>query len=139
MRRDPRINVLEEALWYMFMIAAIIRPFRLKHVRSELLAAGIQGLTITECCGHGRQPEWIETTWCDGKIPKLLDKVKIEVAVRDCDLPVAIEAISHGARLGRIGDGKIFITSLERVVAIRTGAQDELALQAPIDFVEAAE
>ena len=42
------------------------------------------------CCGHGRQPEWIETTWCDGKIPKLLDKVKIEVAVRDCDLSVAI-------------------------------------------------
>ncbi len=122
----------------MQMIVALVQPFRLENVRSELLEAGISGMTVCECCGHGRQMQLIETR-LGSNVPMLLDKVKVEVAVTDHDCVQAIEAIVKGARLGKIGDGKIFITALERVVAIRTGGEDDLALQSSIGLLVAAE
>ncbi|MCB1483296.1 MAG: P-II family nitrogen regulator [Hyphomicrobiaceae bacterium] len=123
----------------MFMIAAMVQPFRIEQVRSELLSSGIQGLTATLCCGHGRQPRLVDTFWGEGKIPELLDKIKIEVAVVDADVDAAVDAIVRGARLGAIGDGKIFISEIEHAVSINNGAKDELALHPRREFIEAAE
>ena len=123
----------------MQMITALIQPFRLEQVISELLEAGIIGMTVCACCGHGRQFQLVDSLCDDTKIPRLLDKVKIEVAGSDCDMKVAIRAIVRGARLDKVGDGKIFVTTLERVVSIRTRSEGDVALHASFGVLEAAE
>lgn len=124
----------------MIMITAYVQPFRLENVRSELLAQGILGMTVDDVSGHGRNAARTVGFRGEDNICQLLPKVKIEVAVNDDVRDVALQAIIAGARLGQFGDGKIFVTNLERVVTIRTGCIDGEALDAPqAVVVEAAE
>ena len=98
----------------MFMIVAVIQPFRLEQVRSELLTAGVVGLTVCECVGHGRQPKIVSSLHGGPDIAELVPKVRIDLAVSANNLEIAIDAIVRGARLGKIGDGKIFVSPVEK-------------------------
>ncbi len=112
----------------MKLITAIIKPFKLDEVRSALEQAGVQGLTITEVKGYGRQKGHTELyRGAEYKIDAL-PKVRLEVAVKDEELESITDAILASARSGKVGDGKIFVTSLEQVIRIRTGEVDEAAL-----------
>ncbi len=104
----------------MKWITAIIKPFTLDDVREALTDAGVQGMTVTEVKGFGRQHGHSELYRGAEYVVDFLPKLKIEVAVSDDQLERAIEAISSAARTGKIGDGKIFIAELEQVVRIRT-------------------
>jgi nitrogen regulatory protein PII len=123
----------------MFMITAVIQPLRLQHVRSELLSAGMVGLTVFDCVGHGRHPKMIPSLKGGPDVSFLERNVKIEIAVPADNRDVAIDAIERGARLGGIGGGKIFVAPIERVVSIRTGLENEFALSGPDVWTEAAE
>ena len=123
----------------MFMIVAVIQPFRLEQVRSELLTAGVVGLTVCECVGHGRQPKIVSSLHGGPDIAELVPKVRIDLAVTASNLEIAIDAIVRGARLGKIGDGKIFISPVEKVVTMRTGQEDDLVPYASESWTEAAE
>jgi nitrogen regulatory protein P-II 1 len=112
----------------MKQITAIIKPYKLDDVRSALEQAGVAGLTITEVKGYGRQKGHTELYRGAEYKVDALPKVKLEVAVKDDDLDLVTDAILASARSGKVGDGKIFVTSLERVVRIRTGEVDESAL-----------
>jgi nitrogen regulatory protein P-II 2 len=105
----------------MKLITAIIKPFKLDDVRNELSALGIQGMTVSEVKGAGRQKGHTEMYRGAEYNIEFLPKVKIEIAVLEDQLDVAIETISKAASTGKIGDGKIFITTLEQVIRIRTG------------------
>ena len=105
----------------MKMIAAVIKPFKLDDVREALSEIGIQGMTVTEIKGFGRQKGHTELYRGAEYIVDFLPKIKIEVAVDDDKLDDVIEAISKSANTGKIGDGKIFVSSLEQVIRIRTG------------------
>ena len=112
----------------MKMVTAIIKPFKLDEVREALSAIGVQGITVTEVKGFGRQKGHTELYRGAEYVVDFLPKVKIEAAVDDAVVDRVIEAIESSARTGKIGDGKIFVTSVERVVRIRTGEQDEVAV-----------
>ncbi len=105
----------------MKLITAIIKPFKLDEVREALSAIGVQGITVTEVKGFGRQKGHTELYRGAEYVVDFLPKVRLEAAVSDALVEQAIEAIEVAARTGKIGDGKIFVTTVEQVVRIRTG------------------
>jgi len=109
-------------------IEAIIKPFKLDEVREGLSEVGITGLTVTEVKGFGRQKGHTELYRGAEYVVDFLPKIKIEIVVTDAAVDQTIEAIVKAARTGKIGDGKIFVSEVERVVRIRTGEADELAI-----------
>ena len=111
----------------MHLITAIIKPFKLDDVRTALSEIGIQGMTVTEVKGFGRQKGHTELYRGAEYVVDFLPKIKLEVAVDDSRLDEIIETITTAARTGKIGDGKIFVATLENVVRIRTG---EMAAEA---------
>jgi nitrogen regulatory protein P-II 2 len=112
----------------MKLITAIIKPFKLDEVREALSSIGVQGVTVTEVKGFGRQKGHTELYRGAEYVVDFLPKVKIEVAIDDGLVERAIEAIENAARTGKIGDGKIFVYNLEQVVRIRTGETGNEAL-----------
>ena len=112
----------------MKLITAVIKPFKLDEVREALSAIGVQGLTVTEVKGFGRQKGHTELYRGAEYVVDFLPKVKIEVVVRTEDVDRCVDAIVNVARTGKIGDGKIFVTAVERVVRIRTGELDDGAI-----------
>ena len=112
----------------MKLITAIIKPFKLDEVREALSAIGVQGITVTEVKGFGRQKGHTELYRGAEYVLDFLPKVKIEVVVADATVEAVVEAIIKAARTGKIGDGKIFVTSVEQVVRIRTGETNEQAV-----------
>lgn len=112
----------------MKIVMAIIKPFKLEEVRDALMVVGVHGLTVTEVKGYGRQKGHTEIYRGAEYAVSFLPKLKIEVAVASELVQQTIEAISSAARTGQIGDGKIFVTSVESAVRIRTGETDNDAL-----------
>ena len=112
----------------MKMVTAVVKPFKLDEVREALSAIGVQGVTVTEVKGFGRQKGHTELYRGAEYVVDFLPKVKIEAAVDDSIVDQVIEAIENAARTGKIGDGKIFVSSLEQVVRIRTGETGTEAL-----------
>jgi nitrogen regulatory protein P-II 2 len=105
----------------MKLVTAIIKPFKLDEVREALSAIGVQGITVTEVKGFGRQKGHTELYRGAEYVVDFLPKVKVEAAIRDEMLDQVIEAVEKSASTGKIGDGKIFVFNLEQVVRIRTG------------------
>ncbi len=112
----------------MKMVTAIVKPFKLDEVREALSAIGVQGVTVTEVKGFGRQKGHTELYRGAEYVVDFLPKVKIEAAVDDSMVERVIEAIETAARTGKIGDGKIFVFPLEQVLRIRTGETGKDAL-----------
>jgi nitrogen regulatory protein P-II 2 len=112
----------------MKLVTAIIKPFKLDGVREALSGIGVQGITVTEVKGFGRQKGHTELYRGAEYVVDFLPKVKIEAAVRSEMLEQVIEAIEKSANTGKIGDGKIFVLELEKVIRIRTGETDSAAL-----------
>ena len=112
----------------MKMVTAVIKPFKLDDVREALSSIGVQGITVSEVKGFGRQKGHTELYRGAEYVVDFLPKTKVEVAVSDEMAEQPIEAISASAQTGNIGDGKIFVTSLEQSVRIRTGETGEAAL-----------
>ncbi len=112
----------------MKLITAIIKPFKLDDVKESLAKVGIEGMTVTEVKGHGRQKGHTEIYRGSEYTVDFLPKVKIEIAVADDVVTKAVAAIVSGAKTGKIGDGKVFVTPLEQVVRIRTEEAGEAAL-----------
>ena len=112
----------------MKKIEAVVKPFKLEEVREALAEVGVTGLTVTEVKGFGRQKGHTELYRGAEYVVDFLPKVKIEVVVTEKMLEPAIEAIIQAARTGKIGDGKIFVTSVDQVVRIRTGETNEAAV-----------
>jgi nitrogen regulatory protein PII len=112
----------------MKLITAIIKPFKLEEVKEALAAAGIEGMTVTEVKGFGRQKGHTEIYRGSEYTVDFLPKVKIEIAVADDVAGKAIDAIAKAAKTGKIGDGKIFVIPLEEVVRIRTDERGESAV-----------
>ena len=112
----------------MKQITAIVKPFKLEEVREALAEIGVSGLTVTEVKGFGRQKGHTELYRGAEYVVDFLPKVKVEVVVKDSDAERCIEAVVKAAKTGKIGDGKIFVTSVEQVVRIRTGETDENAV-----------
>ena len=112
----------------MKMVTAIVKPFKLDEVREALSAIGVQGITVTEVKGFGRQKGHTELYRGAEYVVDFLPKVKIEAAVDDTIVDRVIEAIEAAARTGKIGDGKVFVSTLEQVVRIRTGETGKDAL-----------
>jgi nitrogen regulatory protein P-II 1 len=109
-------------------ITAILKPFKLEEVREALAECGVTGLTVTEVKGFGRQKGHTELYRGAEYVVDFLPKVKVEVVVKNEDVDNCIDAIVRAARTGKIGDGKIFITEVVRVVRIRTGEEDNAAV-----------
>ena len=109
-------------------IEAIIRPFKLEDVKIALVNSGIVGMTVSEVRGFGRQKGQVERYRGSEFTVEFLQKLKVEVVVEDEKVNSVIDAIAEAAKTGEIGDGKIFITSIDSVVRIRTGDKDEEAL-----------
>ncbi|HEY0635133.1 MAG TPA: P-II family nitrogen regulator [Gammaproteobacteria bacterium] len=112
----------------MKMVTAIIKPFKLDDVREALSEIGVQGITVTEVKGFGRQKGHTELYRGAEYVVDFLPKVKVEAAVSDSLVDSVIEAISKAANTGKIGDGKIFVYNLEQAVRIRTGESGDEAL-----------
>ena len=112
----------------MKQITAIIKPFKLDEVREALSQLGVQGITVTEVKGFGRQKGHTELYRGAEYVVDFLPQVMIEVVVNDGDVDRCVEAIVKAARTGKIGDGKIFVTAVERVVRIRTGEENDAAV-----------
>ncbi len=112
----------------MKMVTAIVKPFKLDEVREALSAIGVQGITVTEVKGFGRQKGHTELYRGAEYVVDFLPKVKIEAAVDDAIVDRVIEAIESAARTGKIGDGKVFVSALDQVVRIRTGETGKDAL-----------
>jgi nitrogen regulatory protein P-II 2 len=112
----------------MKLITAIIKPFKLDDVREALSEADVQGMTVTEVKGFGRQKGHTELYRGAEYVVDFLPKVKIEVAIDDAQVDRVIEAITQAAHSGKIGDGKIFVSALEQVIRIRTGETQEAAV-----------
>jgi nitrogen regulatory protein P-II 2 len=112
----------------MKLVTAIIKPFKLDEVREALSAIGVQGITVTEVKGFGRQKGHTELYRGAEYVVDFLPKVKIEAAVNTDMLEPVLEAIEKAANTGKIGDGKIFVFDLEKVVRIRTGETDAAAI-----------
>ena len=112
----------------MKLVTAIIKPFELEEVRTALTELGFQGMTVTEVKGYGRQKGHTEIYRGAEYAVSFLPKVKIEVVVASGDADKAVEAIGRTAKTGQIGDGKIFVSTIEHTLRIRTGEADENAL-----------
>ena len=112
----------------MKKIEAFIKPFKLDEVREALSEVGITGLTVTEVKGFGRQKGHTELYRGAEYVVDFLPKIKIEIVVANENVDAAIDAIIKAARTGKIGDGKIFVSTVEQVVRIRTGETDEAAI-----------
>ena len=112
----------------MKIVMAIIKPFKLEEVREGLAQCGVTGLTVTEVKGFGRQKGHTELYRGAEYVVDFLPKVKVEVVVKSDDVEACVDAIVKAAHTGKIGDGKIFVTSLEQVVRIRTGESGPDAL-----------
>jgi nitrogen regulatory protein PII len=112
----------------MRIIEAIIKPFKLDEVREALNRAGVEGLTVTEVKGFGRQKGHTELYRGAEYVVDLLPKIKLEIVVADSQVEAIVDAIRTAANTGRIGDGKIFVLPLEDAVRIRTGERGEEAL-----------
>lgn len=112
----------------MKKIEAIIKPFKLDEVKEALQKAGIQGMTVTEVKGHGRQKGHTELYRGAEYIVDFLPKVKLEVVVDEAQVQMVVETISNTAKTGKIGDGKIFVSSLDAVIRIRTGESGKAAI-----------
>ena len=113
----------------MKMVTAIVKPFKLDDVREALADNGVQGITVTEVKGFGRQKGHTELYRGAEYVVDFLPKVKLEVVVDDALADRVVEAICSAAQTGRIGDGKIFVSSIEGVIRIRTGEQGDASLQ----------
>ena len=112
----------------MKIVMAVIKPFKLDEVRDALTRIGVQGLTITEVRGYGRQKGHTEIYRGTEYAVNFLPKIRIEIAVAEEDAERVVEAIGAAAKTGQIGDGKIFVTPIEQAVRIRTGETDSDAL-----------
>ena len=112
----------------MKLITAIIKPFKLDDVREALSEVGVQGMTVTEVKGFGRQKGHTELYRGAEYVVDFLPKVKLEIVLGDDSVDKAVEAIRNAAQTGRIGDGKIFVSSVEQVIRIRTGETGEDAI-----------
>ena len=112
----------------MKLITAVIKPFKLEEVRSNLTDIGLQGMTVTEVKGYGRQKGHTEVYRGAEYAVSFLPKIKLEVVVSDALVSKAVEAIVKAAKTGQIGDGKIFVSSIEHTLRIRTGESDDAAL-----------
>ena len=112
----------------MFLVSATIKPFKLDDVREALSDVGVQGITVTEVKGFGRQKGHTELYRGAEYVVDFLPKVKLEVVVADSILDVVIEAIEKAAKTGKIGDGKVFVYKVEQALRIRTGETGEEAL-----------
>lgn len=112
----------------MKKIEAIIKPFKLDEVKEAITELGVQGMTLTEIKGFGRQKGHTELYRGAEYVVDFLPKIKLEVIVKDDDVPRLIEAIQKAAKTGTIGDGKIFVTPVEGIVRIRTGETGEKAI-----------
>jgi nitrogen regulatory protein P-II 2 len=112
----------------MKLVTAIIKPFKLDEVREALAAVGVQGITVTEVKGFGRQKGHTELYRGAEYVVDFLPKVKVEAAIKDDQLDQVIEAIEKSASTGKIGDGKIFVSDIAQVIRIRTGETGEDAL-----------
>ncbi|HJR75983.1 MAG TPA: P-II family nitrogen regulator [Nitrospiraceae bacterium] len=112
----------------MKLVEAIIKPFKLDEVKDALLEIGVQGMTVTEVKGFGRQKGHKETYRGQEYTIEFVPKVKVEVAVNDSQVPRVLDTITRAAKTGSIGDGKIFVRDLSSVVRIRTGETGESAL-----------
>lgn len=112
----------------MKLITAVIKPFKLDAVREALSEIGVQGITVTEVKGFGRQKGHTELYRGAEYVVDFLPKTKLEVAVADDQVDSVVETISKAAHSGKIGDGKIFVSALEQVIRIRTGESGEEAL-----------
>jgi len=112
----------------MKKIEAVIKPFKLDDVREALSAVGVTGMTAVEVKGFGRQKGHTELYRGAEYVVDFLPKVKLEIIVTDEQYEQAVEAITNAARTGKIGDGKIFISTIERVIRIRTGEEDRDAI-----------
>ena len=113
----------------MKLVTAIIKPFKLDEVREALSAIGVQGITVTEVKGFGRQKGHTELYRGAEYVVDFLPKVKVEAAIKDEMLDQAIEAIEKSANTGKIGDGKIFISNVEEAIRIRTNERGEDAIR----------
>ena len=112
----------------MKLVTAIIKPFKLDDTREALSQIGVQGITVTEVKGFGRQKGHTELYRGAEYVVDFLPKIKIEVAVADALLDQVIEAVTQAAHTGKIGDGKIFVVNLEQAIRIRTGESGNEAL-----------
>ncbi len=112
----------------MKKIEAIIKPFKLEDVKDALSEIGINGMTIMEVKGYGRQQGHTELYRGAEYVVDFLPKIKIETVVKEENVDEVLEAITKAARTGKIGDGKIFVSDIEKVIRIRTGEEDEEAL-----------
>jgi nitrogen regulatory protein P-II 2 len=112
----------------MKLVTAIIKPFKLDDVRASLSDIGVQGVTVTEVKGFGRQKGHTELYRGAEYVVDFLPKVKLEIAIADNMVDPVIEAITKAANTGKIGDGKIFVSALEQVIRIRTGEVGEDAI-----------
>ena len=112
----------------MKMVSAVIKPFKLDEVREALSSLGVQGITVTEVKGFGRQKGHTELYRGAEYVVDFLPKVKLDIAVDDALVERVIEAIEGAARTGKIGDGKIFVADLEQVIRIRTGETGPAAI-----------
>ena len=112
----------------MKLVTAIIKPFKLEEVRAALTDLGIQGMTVTEVKGYGRQKGHTEIYRGAEYAVSFLPKIKIEVVIASSDVDKALDAITRAAKTGQIGDGKIFVSTIEHTLRIRTGESDENAL-----------
>ncbi|MBD2857813.1 P-II family nitrogen regulator [Spongiibacter sp. KMU-158] len=112
----------------MKLVSAVIKPFKLDDVRAALSEVGVQGVTVSEVKGFGRQKGHTELYRGAEYVVDFLPKVKLEIAVSDDQLDSVIDAVTRAAATGKIGDGKIFVTPLEQVIRIRTGETGEEAI-----------
>lgn len=112
----------------MKLVTAVIKPFKLDDVREALSEIGVQGITVTEVKGFGRQKGHTELYRGAEYVVDFLPKVKLEIAVADGQVDGVIEAVTKAAATGKIGDGKIFVTPVEQVIRIRTGETGEEAI-----------
>lgn len=112
----------------MKLVTAVVKPFKLDDVREALSEIGMQGITVTEVKGFGRQKGHTELYRGAEYVVDFLPKVKVEVAIADENVEAVIEAITSAANTGKIGDGKIFVSPLEQVIRIRTGETGEEAI-----------
>lgn len=112
----------------MKLVVAIIKPFKLDEVRSALSEVGVQGMTVTEVKGFGRQKGHTELYRGAEYVVDFLPKVKLEVAVESAMLDRVVETISNAAKTGKVGDGKLFVYNIEQIIRIRTGEKDADAI-----------
>ncbi|MCK4743901.1 MAG: P-II family nitrogen regulator [Sulfuriflexus sp.] len=112
----------------MKKVEAIIKPFKLDDVREALSEAGINGMTATEVKGFGRQKGHTELYRGAEYVVDFLPKVKLEIVIAESDVDRCLEAITNAAKTGKIGDGKIFVTNVEKIIRIRTGETDQDAI-----------